>query len=203
MGKFIKIFDYLSLALNLFFIIQILKVWIAPGSGDGGMVATIIFMFLFEFVMVHSGLVMSATGSSAGRLVIALFYIPFVLLFNYLCPSNIVLYAYLIAVLNRLRFAFVKPTKRMEENALYYTIGRAMLWMLTMTFVGIVNNVFGVPEFGLSEHYLNTTLIEERSLLEYLGGFAKQPQIFFCGAIIFYTVLTFEELKELINSSSG
>lgn len=198
MEKYRKIFDYLSLAFNLFFIFQILKVWIAPGAEDGGMIVTIIFMFLFEIVMIHSGVFMTATSSSLGRLLIALCYIPFALIFNYICPSNIMLYIYLFAVFNRMRFAFIKPTRQEKDRELYDSLGVLILWLLTMTVVGILNNIVGIPEFGLNPNYLSTTLINEgTSLQAYLGGFGDEPQIFFCGAIIFYIFIAYKEWKQI------
>src|ERR1035437_9291104 len=99
--------EYSSILLKLLMASQFLLLWVNPEIDQAQKINGLAVIMAFEFVMVHSGLVMAIMPAKNSLLVVAFpIYGLFALTMNLSVPNNVVLFTYLVVVFNRMRFAF-------------------------------------------------------------------------------------------------
>lgn len=152
--KYNRQFEYAGLLMTVFIAFQFYRIWQNPLLGDGPKIATMSLLMGFEFIMVHSGVFMSAMPKKISLFVLFPFYGLFALAFNLAAEDNMVLIIYLIVIFNRMRFAFADVPQTIKEQNIFKSVLAALTY-----FVLIFPFAFGaehVPEWGMTAEKMNT-----------------------------------------------
>jgi hypothetical protein len=184
--KFLALLEYLDIAFTLFLSYQFFRLWLSPNIDDAGMIYSFAILMGFEFIMVHSGVFMSAFKLKASLLIFFPFYGIFALMFNFFVDNNTVLILYLVVVFNRMRFAFFTTDKTTKMKAASLSILGAVVYFLLMFAVAIGAEM--LPDFGLNAQFLAASNYEH---FKRVGGlFADMPKTAMCLGGFYYLLLS-------------
>jgi hypothetical protein len=180
----ISIFSLVGVGLNVCLAYTFLMYWTYPQVADIEAIFGLIVLVFFEFVLVHSGVFMSAFGRSwKAWLFLIFFYGVFALAFNAIVNDNQILILYGAVVLNRMLSKILNREKTDNEKELSMSVGYAMIYIVL-----IVITVFGsgyIPQFGLTENFL-----EAANYNNIRGGFSGEltdmPHAIMCFGVLYY-----------------
>ncbi len=151
--KYNRQFEYAGIFMTVFIAFQFYRIWQNPMAGDTPKIISLGLLIIFEFIMVHSGLLMSGLPKKVSLLGLIPFYGLFALVFSVIAQDPFILILYLIVVFNRMRFAFSDVPKVLKQQTLLKSILTALAY-----FVLIFPFIFGaehVPKGGMTEDTLD------------------------------------------------
>lgn len=184
-------FEYVESLMLGFLAYQYLKLWIAPEIDDAEKIFQFAGLMAFEFVMVHSGVMMASVSRKTSLLLFVPLYGLFALSFNLIIGGNIVAYVYLIAVFNRMRFAFFNVSERLKDIVFGKSVLAVTIYFLLMIVVAFCNE--SVPEFGLSDE--NLARLGYAKANTHGGLFVDEPQTAICLGFLYYSILSFSSIS--------
>lgn len=141
-------FEYAGLLMTLIIAFQFYRLWHNPIIGDTPKIITMGILVIFEFIMIHSGVLMSTMPKKISLYGLLPFYGLFALAFSAAAQDPIVLLIYLLVVFNRMRFAFSDVPKVLKQQTILKSILAALAY-----FVLIFPFIFGsehVPKWGMT-----------------------------------------------------
>ena len=157
--------------------------WSNPQTGDAANIFQMAGLMGFEFVMIHSGVFMAIMPKWLSLLVFAPLYGLFAWAFNKIIGGdNLVAYIYMIAVFNRMRFAFFNVSEEMKQKQVGRSVFAAMLYFFLV--FGIVLGTSLIPELGLSTENLEKIGYAEAKT--HGGLFLDEPKTAICLGTIYY-----------------
>ncbi|WP_209400920.1 hypothetical protein [Pseudozobellia sp. WGM2] len=151
--KFNRQFEYAGLLITIIIAFQFYRLWQYPQIDDGSKIATMSLLMAFEFIMVHSGVFMAVMPKKISLYFLFPFYLLFALAFNFATEDNSILILYLVAIFNRMRFAFADVSKKIKEQNIFKSVLAALAY-----FVLIFPFAFGaeyVPVGGMQSEKMN------------------------------------------------
>lgn len=185
-----RISEWLSILLYVVLVAQFLKLWINPGPEDGGRIATLSMMVIFEFVLAHSGVFMAAFPKKIALFVFVPFYGVFALAMNATVPGNAILVLYLGVVLMRMRFIFSNPSDDAKVKAAAMSFIAVFLCMFCM--IGFSAAADSLPKIGLTSAYLEK--INFRQIAGSTGDFTDSPHAAMAMGVTYFTLLALFEI---------
>lgn len=189
--KYDKSFLYTGVFFNLIIAWRFFMLWYYPEPNQVSQISTMAMLMAFEFIMVHSGVFMAVFPKKWSFIIFFPFYGIFALAFA--ASMNdwfIIPVAYLIAVFNRMRFAFADvPASIKARNVLYSVI--AVLIYFILVFV-VAFGVKYVPDGGLTHSFLSENYYFES--LSTGGLFLDVPKTAICLGFLYYTAMAIVEL---------
>lgn len=179
-------FEYLDAFFMFYISYQYLSLWFSPEITDAQKIYQMAILMGFEFIMVHSGAMMAAMPRIVSLLFLVPVYGTFAYIFHKLAgDGSTVLYIYLIAVFNRMRFAFFNVDKKLKNQQILNSVLAAMLY-----FVLIFITAFSaehLPQFGLTEANLEQMGYDKVKLNG--GIFTDLPQsAMFMGTVYYFLI---------------
>lgn len=186
-------FEYAGLLMTLLIAFQFYRLWHNPIIGDTPKIITMGILVIFEFIMIHSGVLMSTMPKKISLYGLLPFYGLFALAFTAAAQDPIVLVIYLLVVFNRMRFAFSDVPKVLKQQTILKSILAALAY-----FVLVFPFVFGrehVPKWGMTKD----TLIE----IGYPGEsdaarlFHEMPHVVIAFGFTYYCLLAIIEALAL------
>lgn len=180
---FFSLFDY---ATQLLYIAFIITVWWFPEHFSVQTIYNLTVLFLFEFILVHSGVFMAAFART--KLVFALipFYGIFALIINSMImgDENLIIWLYAVIVANRIISGYQVKTKEEMGKNLFYSALLVLNFMLCLFSVMIFR--FLVPYGGLTPQYLNE--INYLYLIPQHSDYFNVPHIGMAYGTLFYGI---------------
>lgn len=180
---FFSLFDY---ATQLLYIAFIITVWWFPEHFSVQTIYNLTVLFLFEFILVHSGVFMAAFART--KLVFALipFYGIFALIINSMImgDENLIIWLYAVIVANRIISGYQVKTKEEMGKNLFYSALLVLNFMLCLFSVMIFK--FLVPYGGLTPQYLNE--INYLYLIPQHSDYFNVPHIGMAYGTLFYGI---------------
>ena len=146
--KYNRQFEYAGILMTVLIAFQFFRVWQNPIIGDAPKIITMGLLIIFEFIMMHSGLLMSGLPKKVSLYGLIPFYGLFALVFSAIAQDPLVLIIYLIVVFNRMRFAFSEVPKVLKQRSLLKSILVALAYIML-----IFPFIFGaghVPKWGMT-----------------------------------------------------
>jgi hypothetical protein len=141
-------------------------------------------LILFEFVMVHSGTFMILMPKKWSILLLIPFYGAFAYYFNKATIDSSILLAYMITVINRMRFAFSDVPNKILGQEILKAFGRVGFYFVLLFTVLIGNNL--VPKLGFS-----TVFLKSNTFLNGIpdkGIFLASPKESMCLGFLYYSI---------------
>ncbi|SMC75653.1 hypothetical protein [Moheibacter sediminis] len=179
-------FTFVDFIMMAFMSYQYFKLWMQPGIGDAEKIFQMAALMGFEFIMVHSGVFMAVMPRKLSLFLFVPAYGLFAWAFNSIIGGgNLVVYIYMFAVFNRMRFAFFN----VDENLKNKQIGRSVFAAMTYFFLlfGVAFGSSVLPEFGLND--VNLTRIGYDQAKTHGGLFLDEPQTAICAGALYYLFL--------------
>jgi hypothetical protein len=198
-GGWNKWFEYLGILFNLAIAGQFLWLWILPDASDINKIVSFSALILFEFVMVHSGIFMTAMPLKLSLFVFFPFYGLFAWGFNQMVSDNSILILYLVVVFNRMRFAFFNVDKNEMGQLVLKSILSAALYFVLIFLVVLTAGI--IPRFGLSEEFLSKSMFAE--IKQGSGLMIDLPHTSMCMGFLYYTFLAIIEFKLIRKSQKS
>ena len=194
--KYDTAFEYFGVALKLTIAYQFWTLWYDPQIEDASLIYNLLSLMTFEFIMVHSGVFMSAFPRKISLLIFVPFYGIFALIFTSIMDDYTILYIYMFVVFNRMRFAFADVPNWMRARAILISVA-AMLIYMALIFVSL----FGIlPELGLNEEYLNASNFAY--VAKTTGEFVDYPYKAISFGFLYHIALALLEGYMIIRSNS-
>lgn len=186
----------IGIVLNFCFIYTFLRVWIHPQIDDAEMIFSLIVLVFFEFILVHSGVFMTAFGKSwKAWLFLIVFYGLFALAFNAIVKDNQILILYSAVVLNRMLPKLLNKEKNDSRKELGASVGYAMIYIVLIIIVALGSDI--IPQFGLTPEFLETANYDDiKSRIN--GDIIDMPHAIICFGIVYYLALTFIDIVLII-----
>ncbi|MGI9547602.1 MAG: hypothetical protein ACR2MM_10220 [Flavobacteriaceae bacterium] len=186
--KYEKPFEYAGVLMNLFLAIQFIMLWYSPGMEQAEKIYTSVWLIMFEFFMVHSSVVLAVLPKKISFIFLFAFYGIFAWLFNRMVPGNLILYIYLILVLNRMRYAFYDVEVTIKKRTIWSSSIAFVTYIVLGLIIGFGNEY--VSQFGLTEEYLSTSGYNQ--MITKGGFFIDRPHLGLCLGAIYYIFLSVE-----------
>lgn len=184
-------FGFVDFIMMAFMSYQYFKLWMMPGIGDAEKIFQMAGLMGFEFIMVHSGVFMAVMPRKLSLFLFVPVYGLFAWAFNSIIGGgNLVVYIYMFAVFNRMRFAFFN----VDENLKNKQVGRSALAAMIYFFLlfGVAFGSSVLPEFGLND--ANLTRIGYDEAKTHGGLLLDEPQTAICAGAIYYLLLALNAL---------
>ena len=179
-------FEFADVIMMGFMAYQYLKLWMNPQIGDANQIFQYAGLMGFEFIMVHSGVFMAVMPRKITLLVFVPLYGLFALAFNEIIGGgDIVAYVYLMAVFNRMRFAFFNTSEELKNKQIGRSVFAVMFYFFLLMFVSFGNAL--IPKFGLNEANLIRIGYDEAKT--HGGLLLDEPQTALCLGTIYYFLL--------------
>lgn len=145
-------FSFVEYAFQAYYATVFLMVWMHPNEHDVSMINDLAVLMAFEFIMVHSGVFMAVMPKKISLFVFFPMYGLFALAFHNSVINANILYIYLLAVLNRMRFAFSDVSPEVRAAQIGKSAVKAMFYFFLIFAVCIGNDL--IPKFGLTDEFL-------------------------------------------------
>lgn len=191
--KYNRQFEYAGLLMTVLIAFQFYRIWQNPIIGDTPKIITMGLLIIFEFIMMHSGLLMSGMPKKVSLYGLIPFYGLFALAFTAIAQDPVVLILYLTVVINRMRFAFSDVPKYLRQRTLFKAILTALAY-----FVLMFPFVFGaehVPKWGMTKESLNEIGYPGDSAAA--GLFLEMPHVVIAFGFTYYCLLALIETFSL------
>lgn len=182
--------EYIGVVQTGVIALQYLYIWLFGGSDDAYRVYAMATLMAFEFIMVHSGIIMSAVPRKYSVLVFFPFYGLFAYAFHQMMREGdyTVMIIYLTVVLNRMRFAFFNVGREIKLRSVMISFIAASCYLLIMTVVAAVQDF--IPAFALGESL--TSSVAYREAAAGTGGlFTEKPCTAICFGFLYYSLLSY------------
>ena len=179
-------FVFVEIATTLFLAFKYLSIWISPSATSPDAIAGYGTLIAFEFIMVHSGVMMAVAPRKIALLMLVPFYGVFALAFNAFMPNNEILWLYLFVVLGRMRFAFSDVNKNERIRMIVRSVGTVLLYFFLLMFVAFLSE--RVPLLGMTKDALEKINYFENQ--EASGLFVEKPQTAMAMGAIYFTLLS-------------
>jgi len=218
----ISVFSLIGLAFNILLTYTFLRLWIYPQVSDIEMIFNLSILIAFEFVMVHSGVFMSAFSRSWKALLgLIFFYGLFALAFNTAISDNQILILYGAVVLNRMLPKILNReqtdvkeklqtsgvnkngkklilTEKMQKEIAISAIYAVIYFILLMIIIVASDSI---PQFGLTKEFME--IADYGSVQGGTSGlFFEKPQIVMCFGVVYYLILAVMDVA-YIKKSAG
>jgi len=158
---------------------QYWTLWYSPEIVDAPRIHNFLVLMVFEFIMVHSGVFMSAFPKKISLLIFVPFYGVFALIFTAIIDDYTILYIYMFVVLNRMRFAFANVPTWMRDRAIFTSVMALF------------------AELGLNQEYVDASGF--RSFTNSTGEFIDYPYKAISFGVLYYIVLAVIESYMIYN----
>ncbi len=159
--------------------------WYEPQNYPTTKISNFVTLMIFEFVMVHSGIFMAFMPKRLSLFIFVPFYGVFALIFNSFVENDSILIIYLIAVFNRMRFAFSDVSSEIKGQAAMRSVFSAFAYFV-LIFVVLIFQSY-IPHLGLTPDFLNYS--GYFNTINATGNFVESPHIAICFGVIYYLVL--------------
>ena len=197
--KFDRQFEYASILMNVFIAFQFFLLWMHPQISDVDKIATLSALMLFEFVMVHSGVFMAVMPKKLSLYILIPFYGVFAWAFNHMVDDNLILIAYAMVILNRMRFAFSDVSKEIRNRAILRSVLSALIYFL-LFFPAVLASAY-IPKFGLNEAFIQAS---GYGISNNTGGiFVEFPHASMAFGVAYYCLLAIMESRFLKRNFVG
>jgi len=188
----ISIFSLFGVIMNGCLAYLFLSLWLYPQPSDIDLIYSLTILILFEFVLVHSGVFMSALGRSwIGWLLFIFIYGIFAFAFNTFISGNQIIILYGAVVLNRMLQGILNRKGADKEQGLMMAAIYAITWFGLLIMV-VVGSSY-VPRYGLTEEFVQST--NYTTINQAGGDFQGDPHIFMCFGLLYYLMLMFIEIN--------
>lgn len=180
-------FEYIGAFMQLLLAYQFYMLWANPVATDLTKITDFIALIAFEFVMVHSGVMMAVMPKKVSIFFLIPVYGVFAFVMNFLVSDNAILVLYGLVVFNRMRFAFSDVSQGIKSRAISNsTIAVVMYFVLLFVSASYLEYI---PVLGLTKSFLTETLYFEN--LNIRGLFFDEPQMSMALGVVYYIVMAF------------
>lgn len=197
--KFDRQFEYASILMNVFIAFQFFLLWMHPQIIDVDKIATLSALMLFEFVMVHSGVFMAVMPKKTSLFFLIPFYGIFAWAFNQMVDDNLILIAYALVILNRMRFAFSDVTKEIRGRTILKSVLSALIYFLLL--IPFVTAADYVPKLGLDDTFVEASGFGISNNTD--GFFVEFPHAIMALGVVYYCSLAIMETQFLNRNFTG
>ncbi|WP_193016531.1 MULTISPECIES: hypothetical protein [Gammaproteobacteria] len=180
---FFSLFDY---ATQILYVAFIITVWWLPERFSVQTIYNLTVLFLFEFILVHSGVFMAAFARTKFIFALIPIYSIFALIINSMImgDENLIIWLYAVIIANRIISGYqVKTKEEMGKNLLYSAL-LVINFMLCLFSVLIFQ--FLVPYGGLTPQYLNE--IDYLYLIPQHSDYFNVPHVGMAYGTLFYSI---------------
>lgn len=195
--KYDKPFEYAGIFLNLIIAYQFYMLWSQPERIGSDKIYSYVILIVFEFIMVHSGALMSLMPRKISLYALVPTYSLFAIIFSTIEASGIIMITYLIVVFNRMRFAFANVSVELKLRVIMTSLYALMTYFI-LTFTVVLGQFFISP-MGLTQEYLEHS--DYFNNLTATGLFVEAPHLAIAFGCIYYCTLAVIELH-LLHSNS-
>lgn len=146
-------FGFLNLVLMAFYYGSL---WFSATPSDVDKVFKFSYLMGFEFIMVHSGVMMAMFPARFSLFIFFPFYGVFALAFQFMIGFSdwTITTLYCVTVFNRMRFAFFNTSQEIRDRVIGQSVFAVMLYFFLVMFIVIGKNI--LPEFALNEAFRNS-----------------------------------------------
>jgi len=197
--KFDRQFEYAGILMNVLIAYQFFILWLHPQVNDVDKIATLAALILFEFVMVHSGVFMAVIPKKLSLLILVPFYGVFALAFNTLVDDNLILIAYLLVILNRMRFAFSDVPKAVRKRTIMKSVFSALIYFLLLFACTGGSSV--IPKLGLDNDFIQLSGLGTTNNTN--AVFIEMPHAAMAFGVIYYCLIALMEALFLNRNFTG
>ena len=176
-------FMLVDIALHVCIAYLFFQIWATPSESDVDKIYALTTLILFEFIMVHSGILMAAFPPKFSIFIFFPFYGLFAWCFNQLVPDNSIMYLYLGVVLNRMRFAFFNADKETKRQNILWSVYACSIYIVLFLSVHVLSGK--VPELGLTPDFLDRAAYSPSGI----GAMYNEPKIAMCIGMLYYIML--------------
>lgn len=182
--------EYISVAQTGVIALQYLYLWLFAGSDDAYRVYSMATLMAFEFVMIHSGIIMAAVPRKYSILIFFPIYGLFAYAFHLMMREGdyTVMIIYLTTVLNRMRFAFFNVSKGMKMRSVMISFIAASCYLLMMMVIAAGKDI--IPAFALGES-LTSSVVYREAAAGTGGLFTDKPCTAICLGFLYYSLLSY------------
>lgn len=183
-----KGFAYIGVLQTLIIAYQFIKVWGFADLNDAYIVYQLTVLMGFEFIMLHSGVVMCVIPRKYSLFVFCPIYALFAWGFSWYLPDQdyTIWILYLTTVLNRMRFTFFKVDEKMKQREIGNSIVGAIIYLLLMIFVVVLMEL--IPMFALDESFIQSS--QYKAIMKAKGIFPEKPYVAICFGFLYYLSLS-------------
>ncbi len=187
--KYNRQFEYAGLFMTLFIAFRFYRIWQNPVLGDAPEIITLGVLIIFEFIMVHTGMLMSGLPKKVSLYGLIPFYGVFALVFSFAAKDYVILTVYMLVVINRMRFAFSDVPKILKRQVLLKSILAGLAYFLPMfPFIFKANDV---PKWGMTKDTLKAIDFPGDSNAAQL--LFEMPHVFIAFGLTYYCLLAIIE----------
>ncbi len=167
-----------------FYATQFLLVWMHPEKYSVSLINDLSILIIFEFIMVHSGVFMTALPKKISLFVFVPFYGLFAFGFNASVVDTNIIYIYLSTVFSRMLFAFADVSEETRMQQLGKAAIKCTFYFFLMFAVAFGH--FFIPELGLTQEFLQNS--NYFSVVKSSGLFIEKPYIPMCMGFLYYLI---------------
>ncbi len=189
-------FEYIEALFLFYFAFRFFIIWLLPSQLDSTLLNELIALIVFEFIMIHSGVFMAIMPKKISLFLFVPFYFLFAFFFNSSIESNAIMWTYLIAVFNRMRFAFFNVDKKLKKNLIQKSVIVAMLYFFLVIIIVPLNKI--IPPFALTTEALTKAGFYANTKIQ--GLFIDKPQLPMCVGFLYFSILAIINLKGIKKS---
>jgi len=151
-------FEKFGLLINVLMCLLCLAIWIVPTAFSNETIIGTRTLIAFEFIILHSALFMMIS-----YWVFIPLYFLFAFAFNQFTSDNAIMITFLVIVLNRVRFIFMKNGDELGGKNVARALYQFFLNYFPLMILGAIFQLIGlIPEFGLTEETIkNKRLVDK------------------------------------------
>ncbi len=168
---------------------QVFTIWTVPTVDDLGKINNYIILIAFEFVLVHSGVLMAEVGKNRAMFLFIPLYGVFAVVFNLLMSNNVLLYLYCLIVFNRMSFIFSNPSEEQKRRTKKVAADSAILYFLLAVLTVIASGL--IPKLGLNAQFLLDSNYYEN--LSTRGLWPENPHLPIAMTTCYFSILAIRE----------
>ncbi|GEQ84788.1 hypothetical protein ULMS_02960 [Patiriisocius marinistellae] len=192
--KYDKQFLYAGVLINLIIAVRFFQLWYSPQEDQVSQIITMATLVGFEFIMVHSGVFMAVFPKKISLFIFFPIYGLFAWAFASMIDDwHIVVITYLVAVFNRMRFAFADVPQKIKSRNILTSVIAVMVYFFLMMIIAF--NAEKIPHLGLSPSFLSQSNYFEN--IDTGGILLDIPQSALCFGVLYYCILAIIEFKLL------
>ena len=181
-------FILVDIVFNVWLAYLFFQTWATPSECNVDKIYALSTLIIFEFIMVHSGLLMAGFPPKISIFIFFPFYGLFAWGFNHLVLDNSIIYLYCGVVLNRMRFAFFNVDKETKRQNIHWSIYACSIYIFLFLGINLLSGM--VPELGLSPEFLAKAAYNPSGE----GAMIDQPKISMCIGFLYYIMLALSNM---------
>lgn len=188
--KYDAYFIYTGVLVNAFIAYQFLDIWLYPDWDQASQLKSMAILMSFEFIMIHSGLMMAVSSKKISLFIVFPFYGIFVYTYSQVTDDwHIIAYTYLFAVFNRMRFAFADVPENFKKRNIFISVFAGVTYIIVAIILTTQEKF--IPDFGLTQGYLEASGYFEN--LNINGTLLELPKVAICLGFLYYCILSILE----------